>query len=117
MSSYYSTAYGTNIIISKAGGRHSGYAAGVSSSKPSTYSSPAPPSYAGSMDSSNASWSSSEAHYRSGSSSGHYVNVKNVSHPRGGPNTVVVHHNQPNPAKDEPKASEYYNSQYTSSRK
>ncbi|KAL2134314.1 hypothetical protein VTI74DRAFT_511 [Chaetomium olivicolor] len=118
MSSYYSSAYGSNVVISQAGGRRSAYTTSSSSSRVATYSSPPPSSsYSGSMESSISSQSSAEARFRSGSSTGYYIDVKEVPNPRGGPSVVVVHHNQPNPDKDEPKSCDYYHTRGTSSGK
>ncbi|KAL2179400.1 uncharacterized protein P884DRAFT_219084 [Thermothelomyces heterothallicus CBS 202.75] len=93
------------------------------SSRPSTYrapgstcttlSSPHSPTIF-SMDSSNASRSTIEARYRTGSSDTFYVDVKEIKNPRGGPNTVIVQQYRPNPDKDEPRSSDRYSDGYYS---
>lgn len=109
------TGYGAVVIQS---GSH-----GSSSSAPKSST-----AYASMSSMTNSSsGSTSDARYRSGSSSefptstyrflgrttntptaSYYTDMKEIHNSRGGPETVVVHHNKPNPDKSEPKSSDRY---------
>ncbi|KAK4038838.1 hypothetical protein C8A01DRAFT_37248 [Parachaetomium inaequale] len=97
-----SSRYSSGVVVVQASSRSSTYSAPRSSSSTTYSSSYAQTSF--SMDSSSASRSTTEARYRSGSSSGFYTDVKEVPSSRGGSNLVVVQHNRPNPDKNEPRS-------------
>ncbi|KAH6615413.1 hypothetical protein B0J18DRAFT_279049 [Chaetomium sp. MPI-SDFR-AT-0129] len=90
------TSYGAVVIQS---GSH-----GSSSSAPKSST-----AYASmSSQTNSSSGSTSDARYRSGSSTSYYTDIKEIRNSRGGSETVVVHHNKPNPDKSEPRSSDRY---------
>ncbi|KAK3391539.1 hypothetical protein B0T20DRAFT_81617 [Sordaria brevicollis] len=50
----------------------------------------------------NSRLSANSVSFRSGTAANHHVIAQEKS------KVVVIHHNQPNPAKDEPRSSDYY---------
>lgn len=111
---------GSSVVVQQTSSRLSTYTGSSPASRPSTYSSTTV-----SMDASNSSQPAIDARYRSGSSgessppaprcplmtdeiiAGFYTDIKEVPHPRGGRNVVVVNHNRSNPDKDELRSSDY----------
>ncbi|AEO67787.1 6f53e506-7dbc-4e3f-9e57-f3f2b94532ff [Thermothielavioides terrestris] len=62
------------------------------------------------MDSSSSSQSTTDTLFRSGSSTGFYTDVKEVTSSRSGQTIVIVHHGRPSYDKNEPRSSDYQHS-------